>query len=47
MFGLHADVENGFGFPAGQFGGGGGGGAALAVIRDEIWILTALPIVCA
>lgn len=42
VFGLHADVENGFGFPAGQLGE-----MALTVIRDEIWILTALPVVCA
>lgn len=38
----HAVVGNGFGPPAGQFGK-----TALTVSRDEIWILTALPVVCA
>lgn len=42
VFGLHTDGENGFGFPTGQLGR-----MALTAIRDEIWILTALPIVCA
>lgn len=42
VFVLHADVENVFGFPAGQLGK-----IALTVSRDEIWILTGLPIVCA
>lgn len=38
----HADVGNGFGPPAGQFGK-----TALTVSWDEIWILTALPVLCA
>lgn len=38
----HADVGNGFSPPAGQFGK-----TALTVSRDEIWILTAQPVLCA
>lgn len=37
----HADVGNGLGPLAGQFGK-----TALTVSRDELWILTALPVLC-